>query len=229
MRMAPLILVAAVALAPPAAPTPAPVGPAPARSTEPAPAPSASTRTICAEWVRQSKDGYERLTLFADRTVVWKRSRDGKEDLDRKQLPAEELAFYCDYFGRPEVWAASEDLRSGLTGDFAAQSVITIVRPDGARKTFRFDDFSPLPGEAASVRAALEGLRTSMTSPLAPASRFAPSALTEGQLLKRFDGVLFRIRSIEREKGIVELEGVREPYRQYRKIEELRFQFSPPE
>jgi hypothetical protein len=232
MRTAFVFVLAAAPFAGLSTPTPStPVTPAPgaSRSGEATPASAVSPRTVCAEWVRQSKDGYERLTLFADRNVVWKRSRDGKEDLDRKQLPADELAFYCDYFARPEVWAATEDLRSGLTGDFAAQSMITITRPDGARKTFRFDDFSPLPGEAASVRAALEGLRTSMTSPLAPASRFAPGVLSEGQLLKRFDGVLFRIRSIEREKGIVELEGVREPYRQYRKIEELRFQFSPPE
>lgn len=204
----------------PAAATPAP-------SASPVPANQAPT--FCAEWIRQSREGYERLTLFSDRSVVWKRSRDGKDDLLRKQIAAEELAFYCEYFSRPEVWAIPADLRTGLTGDFTIQSSVTLTRSDGARKTFRFDDLSPLPGEAAAIRAALEGLKGVLTSPLAPASRFAPEALAAGQLLKRFDGEVFRIRAIEREKGIVELEGVRNPYREFRKIEELRFQFSPPE
>jgi hypothetical protein len=224
-RLAAAALVfAAAARARPAVPSEPTVTPAapPVTAAQPA-------RTFCAEWVRQSREGYERLTLFADRTLVWKRSRSGKDDLLRREIASEELDFYCGFFGRPEVWTAENDARTGLSGDFTVQSSITLVRPDGSRKTFRFDDLSPLPGEAAAVRAALEGLRASMTSPLAPASRFAPDALAEGQVLKRFDGAFFRIVKIEREKGVVELEGVREPYRQFRKIDELRFQFSPPQ
>ena len=203
-------------------------------SPRPPPSPSATPRgfsesTFCSEWVRQSRQGYERLTLFRDRSLVWKRSRDGKDDLLRKQIAPEELSYYCDYFSRPEVWSVAADQRSGLTGEFAVQSVVTVVRADGARRTIRFDDFSPLSPEAASLKAALEGLKGVLTDPLAPASRFAADALAPGQLLKRFDGEVFRIRAIEREKGVVELEGVRNPYREFRKIEELRFQFSPPE
>ena len=211
-----------------AAPGPSmtPVPPTPAVTARATPNPA---RTFCAEWVRQSKEGYERLTLFADRTLVWKRSRGGKDELLRREIASDELEFYCGFFGRPEVWAAEGDARTGLAGDFTVQSSLTLVRPDGSRKTFRFDDLSPLPGEAAAVRAALEGLRASMTDPLAPASRFAPDSLAAGQILKRFDGVFFRIVSVNHEKGVVELEGVREPYRQFRKIDELRFQFSPPQ
>ncbi len=190
---------------------------------------ASSKSTFCAEWVRQSRQGYERLTLFRDRSLVWKRSRDGKDEIARKRIAPEELVFYCDYFSRPEVWSVATDQRSGLTGEFAVQSVVTLVRADGARRTIRFDDFSPLSPEAASLKAALEGLKVVLTDPLAPASRFAPDALAPGQLLKRFDGAVFRIRTIDREKAVVELEGVNEPYRQFRKIEELRFQFSPPE
>jgi len=220
------LLFAGAALGPAAVPPEPSATPAAAGAATPAARPA---RTFCAEWVRQSREGYERLTLFADRKLVWKRSRSGKDDLLRREIASEELDYYCSFFGRPEVWAAENDARTGLSGDFTVQSSITLVRPDGARKIFRFDDLSPLPGEAAAVRAALEGLRASMTSPLAPASRFAPDALAEGQILKRFDGAFFRIVKIEREKGVVELEGVREPYRQFRKIDELRFQFSPPQ
>jgi len=198
------------------------LGPAPTPPPEPPP-------TFCAEWIRQSSQGYERLTLFADRTLVWKTSRGGSEDIQRKKLDAAETTFYCDYFRRREVWDLKEDLRTGLTGEFAAQSVLTVARPGGSRKKIRFDDLSPLPPEAAAVRSALEGLRLAMTAPLAPASRFASEHLAPGTLLKRFDGVLFRVKQIVPEKGVVELEGVVEPYSEFKKIEELRFQFSPPE
>ena len=53
--------------------------------------------------------------------------------------------------------------------------------------------------------------------------------LAPGTLLKRFDGAVFRVRRLEKEKGFVEIVGVIEPYSQFVKIEELRYQFSPPE
>lgn len=211
-------------------PTPTPTAGVPGAITPSlTPGAAPSQRTVCAEWIRQSHEGYERLTLFADGMLVWKKSRDGKDDLLRKPITSDERTFYCDYFSRNEVWALSGDLRTGLTGDLAATSSLTLTRPDGMQKTIRFDDFSPLPAEAAAIRAALEGLRSMLTSPLAPASRFAPDVLAVGQILKRFDGEMFRIRTLDKEKGVVEMEGVNQPYRQFRKIDELRFQFSPPE
>src|SRR6185295_14501323 len=103
------------------------------------------------------------------------------------------------------------------------------VKPDGSRKQLRFDELSALPAGASAVRSSLEGLRLTFLSPLAPASRFTPETLPAGTILRRFDGALFRVRQILSEKGVVELEGVREPYTEYKKIDELRFQFEPPE
>ena len=191
--------------------------------------PKASVATFCVEWIRQSREGYERFTVFTDRTLVWKTARGKVEDVRRRKLEPVELAFYCDYFSRPEVWELPEDLRTGLAGDFTAQSSVTLAKADGSRKQIRFDDLAALPADAASLRAALEGLKLTFLSPLAPASRFTPETLPPGTYLKRFDGVVFRVRQLVKEKGIVELEGVREPYSEFRRIEDLRFQFSPPE
>jgi hypothetical protein len=191
--------------------------------------PPAARPTFCIEWVRQSSAGFERITLFADRVVVWKTVDPAGELVRRKKLTPEELEFYCTYFTRTEVFGLPDDLRSGLTGDFAAQSVVTAIRKDGVAKRVRFDEFSALSADAAALRSALEGLRTVFTNPLAPASRFTADLLPAGTLLKRFDGVMFRVIRIEKEKGFVEIAGVNEPYSQFVKLEELRFQFSPPE
>jgi hypothetical protein len=40
---------------------------------------------------------------------------------------------------------------------------------------------------------------------------------------------VFEVRRLERETGFVEIVGVTEPYSQFVRIEELRFQFAPPE
>lgn len=193
--------------------------------------PSAAAKpTFCVEWIRQSRAGYERLTLFADSTVIWKTSSEREGELvRRKTLPAEEVEFYCSYFPRREFWQLSGDLRTGLTSDFNGQSLVTLTRPDGTRKTIRFDDLSALSADAGSLRAALDGLKAAIANPLAPASRFMPDTLPVGTLLKRFDGAVFRVTKLEKEKGFVEIRGVNEPYSQFVKIEELRFQFSAPE
>lgn len=198
-----------------------------------APAPEARAAppkpSFCLEWVRQSREGYERVTLFTDRTVVWKTAAGGKEEVRRKTLAPEELDFYCSYFARRELWELAEDLRTGLTGEFAAQASVTLVREDDTRKRIRYDELSALSADAAALRSALEGLKSIFTNPLAPASRFTAAVLPPGTKLKRFDGAIFKVVRIEPEKGVVEIAGVSEPYSQFVPIEELRFQFSPPE
>jgi hypothetical protein len=195
----------------------------------------ASKPTFCVEWVRQSREGYERITLFRDRSVVWKTvakteaGESATNEVRRKTLAPEEVDFYCTYFARPEFWELSEDLRTGLTGEFTSQSSVTFTRPDGARKRLRFDELSALSAGAAALRSALEGIRTVFTNPLAPASRFTADAVPPGTILKRFDGAVFRVVRLEKESGFVEIKGVSEPYSQFVKLEELRFQFSPPE
>jgi hypothetical protein len=192
-------------------------------------APPSVEPTFCVEWVQQSRNGYERITLFADRTVIWKTVDARGTDVRRKKLTPEERDFYCGFFTRPEVWNLPSDLRTGLTGELSTQSSITSARKDGSSKTVRFDELAPLSADASALRSALEGLRTVFTNPLAPASRFTADVLPPGTLLKRFDGAIFRILRLEKENGVVELVGVTEPYSQFFKLEELRFQFSPPE
>ena len=201
-----------------------------AASLAAAPPPATTKPTFCVEWVRQSREGYERITLFGDRAVVWKTVPiAGAEEVRRKTLTPEELDFYCTYFTRAEVWNLPDDLRTGLTGEFASQSSIVAARKDGSVKRVRFDELSALSADAAALRSALDGLKSIFTNPLAPASRFTADVLPPGTLLKRFDGAMFRVLRIEKEKGFVEIAGVNEPYSQFVKLEELRFQFSPPE
>lgn len=190
-----------------------------------APSPS----TFCVEWTAQSREGYERLTLFRDRSLVWKTRRRGTDEVKRQRLTPDEARFYCDYFAGGELWNAAGDLRSGLSGDFVRQSVVTLAREDGSRREIRFDELSALTPEVSALRSSLEGLKGIFTGPLAPASRFTVDNLPPGTVLRRFDGALFRVVRVNAEKGIVELEGVQEPFSEFRKIEELRFLFSPPE
>jgi len=195
----------------------------------PTPVPTPHGPTFCAEWIRQSDEGYDRLTVFRDRELVWKTSHGDKTELKRETLPQDETDFYCRFFAQQEFWDLPADLRSGLSGSLASTSAVTLTREDGSRKTVRFDDFSAGTSSSASLRSALEGLRGIFLSPLPPASRFTPETLPVGTLLKRFDGAMFRVSRLQKDTGFVEIVGVTEPYSQFVKIDELRFRFAPPE
>ncbi len=218
-----------VALYEVAAPTPTPTR---TRASAPGTTPTAASRagpTFCAEWILQTKEGYERLTLFADRTLVWKTSRDGKEDTRRKTIPADETDFYCQYFARDEFFALPADLRSGMTGSSVVQSRVWLTRPDGSRKAIRFDEFSSFSTESVALKASLLGLRNLFTERLAPATSFTAEALKPGTLLRRFDGVTFRVRRVIPEKKVVELEDVTNPISFFLRLSDLRTQFAAPE
>ncbi|HTD51650.1 MAG TPA: hypothetical protein VK780_01375, partial [Thermoanaerobaculia bacterium] len=150
------------------------------------------------------------------------------EDVRRKTLDAEERKFYCDYFARVEFWDLPDDMRSRLTGQFVSESRLRLARPDGSVKEIRFDELSSLAPAASALRASLEGLKRTFAERLAPPSRFTAATLSRGTVLKRFDGALFRITLLDEARGIVELQGVSEPFSFFRKIEELRFFFEPP-
>jgi len=187
------------------------------------------TPPFCAEWIRQSKDAYERVTLFSDGTLVWKRrSGEGAEDLKRKTMAPEELKFYCDYFSREEFWKLQDDFRTRLNAEFVHESQITITRRDGEHKSVRFDELSTLSLDALALKAALEGLRTLFVRTIAPASKFSPENLSPGTALTRLDGATFRVHMIDKARGVVELEGVSEPFSFFEKIDELRFLFEAP-
>ncbi|HEY1252101.1 MAG TPA: hypothetical protein VGH97_13005 [Thermoanaerobaculia bacterium] len=206
------------------------VGPFPSETPAPAPAPTTPPGpTYCMEWIRQSNEGYDRLTLFRDRMLVWKTSRHGHEEVKREPLEAAEAQYYCGFFEKNEFWALPADLRTRLASEFATESLVTLARADGARKTIRFDELSSHTADSAALVAALEGLKGIFLSPLSPASRYTADALPPGTLLRRFDGSVFRVQRLVKETGFVELVGVNEPYSQWVKIEELRYQFSPPE
>lgn len=194
----------------------------------PTPTPVAGP-TFCVEWIHQSTEGYDRLTLFRDRMLVWKTHRGEHESIKRERLNESEAQYYCDYFEREEFWSIPPDLRTGMLSDLAGESAVTLARRSGNRKTIRYDDLSSHTAASAALRAALEGLKGIFLSPLAPASRYTADVLTPGTLLKRFDGTVFRVGRLEKETGFVEIVGVTEPYSQFVKIEELRFSFAPPE
>jgi hypothetical protein len=185
--------------------------------------------SFCGEWIRQSRDGYERVTLFSDQALVWKVRRSGEpEDIRRKKIGPDETKYYCDFFARPEFERMPADLRTRLNAEFVSESVITVARPNGSQSQIHFDDLSTLSPDISGLRAALEGLRTLFTRTIAPASRFTTETLKAGMVLTRFDGVQFRIRMVDSTKGVVELEGISQPFSTFRRIDELRFLFRPP-
>ena len=102
------------------------------------------------------------------------------------------------------------------------------MRPDGSRKAIRFDELSSFSPAASALKASLEGLRSLFTARLAPVGQFTAETLPPGTVLRRFDGVYFRVRRVLADKGVVELEGVSDPISYYLSLSEMRLQFPGP-
>jgi hypothetical protein len=185
------------------------------------------TPTFCAEWVKQSSEGYERLTLFSDRTLVWKTRRGEVEDVRRKTLDAEERKFYCDYFARVEFWDLPDDMRSGLTGQFVSESRLRLARPDGSVKEIRFDELSSLAPAASALRSSLEGLKRTFAERIAPASRFTLRPLPRHVRETLRWEPCFGSRSWMR-RAASSAQGVSEPFSFFRRDRGARFFFEPP-
>ncbi len=208
-----LFLLAALAV--PVSPTPTP--------------PEPRGPTFCAEWIRQSGEGYERLTLFRNGVLIWKTSRGDRDEVKRETLEPTERDFYCAFFARDEFWKLPADLRTGLVG----------VSPRARPSRWR--------GRTETARAcASTTCRAARPNPRPCARRWKdcggffcrrwrrlPASLRRtsppGTLLKRFDGAVFRVTRLEKDTGFVEIAGVTEPYSQFVKIEELRFRFFAPD
>ena len=108
---------------------------------------------------------------------------------------------------------------------------MTLARPDGSRKIVRYDDLSTADFGRLGVPAlGARGAEGDLPEPARARRRASrPDLLPPGTLLERFDGTVFRVAHLEKATGFVEIVGVNEPYSQFVKIEELRFQFAPPE
>ena len=185
--------------------------------------------TFYFEWIARSGDASTRLTLFNDRTLV-RKTKAGKETaVERRKLSEEEWSHYVEYFAQARRDLGGDASQSsGLTGDFESSSR-AVFRPPGAREwTFSFDSFSALSLPAARIRTALEGLRDSFGKVLPSPDDFAPEKIPVGTVLTRVDGHRFRVRRLDADARMVELEGVDEPYSLFVKIADLRFTFKAP-
>ena len=181
------------------------------------------------EWIARSGAATTRLTLFTDRTLVRKTKDGDRTHVDRRVLSEEEYAHYLAYFAEAKRTAGGRlDFDSGLAGDFQVNSKAEFRPPGQPNWTFRFDSFSPLSLEASRIKTALEGLRDSFGHVLPSPGDFAPDKIPPGTVLTRLDGKRFRVHRVDRDAGVVELEGIDEPYSLFVKIENLRFTFKAP-
>ena len=184
--------------------------------------------TYVAEWVVRTGSAMQRVTLFSDGVLVRKSTADGKTEMKKRKLAPAELQSYVAVFRAPGVEDASGTFESGMSGDELPHSVITVTKADGHAWTISFDGLSALSPEAQRVRSVMQDLRDSFGQPRAAAGDFPPDKLVPGRILRRRDGVEFRIVRFDEHAGVVELKGLDEPYSQFYKLDRLAASFLPP-
>ena len=206
-------------------------GAAPATESVSAPpaANEAATSTYLFEWMTRTGAASRRLTLFGDGILVRKSvSTDGKTELKKRKLSAEEYAFYSEYFGSPESREGAGDFETGLTGEQSARSEVSFAPPGGPRWSLSFDSFSALSAPASRVKSALEGLLDSFGKVLPNEDEFPMEKLVPGALLRHRDGQEYRVVHVDEGAKIVELRPVGQPYSRFYPWSKLRYSFYPP-
>ena len=188
----------------------------------------AATPTYLVEWLSRTGEATQRVTLFSDGVLVRKSTADGKTEMKKRKLSATEYDSYAAMFRAPEAEQAAGVFQSGISGEGVAQSVITVTRADGSVWKLEFDSFSAVTLEAQRIKAALEDLRVSFGKAMASSADFPVEKLTPGTILRRRDGVAFRVIHYDDHAGIVEVRAESEPYSQFYKLENLHLSFYPP-
>ena len=161
-----------------------------------------------------------------------RRAADGKDEVKRetpRRRPRRSST--ASFFARNEIWGLAAGPADGP--DRRARGASRRSRSRGRTAAARRSGSTTSRPATADVFVAALGARGAQGDLPEPArARRRASRRTcspPGTLLQRFDGALFRVAHLEKDTGFVEIEGVNEPYSQWIKIEELRFQFAPPE
>ncbi len=188
----------------------------------------AAEPTYLFEWVSRTRESTGRLTLFADHTLVRKLAAGKSADIRKRKLSNEEYDYYVAYFSDPQSLQAAGNYRSGSTGDLLSVCEVTFQLPGGKTWRMSYDSLSSLTFEAVRVRSALEGLYDSFGKVLPSPADFAPEKMPPGTILHRRDGASFRVIRVDADHGMVELQGLNEPYSLFLKIDDLRFTFLAP-
>lgn len=189
---------------------------------------AAAEPTYLFEWVSRTRESTGRLTLFTDRTLVRKLTAGKAVDMKKRKLSEEEYDYYAAYFSDPQSLRAAGSYESGTTGDLLSVCEVTFQLPGGKKWKMSYDTLSTLTFEAVRVKSALEGLYDSFGKVLPSPTDFSPDKMPPGTILRRRDGARFRVIRVDGDHGMVELQGVNEPYTLFLRIDDLRFTFLAP-
>ncbi len=146
--------------------------------------------TFCAEWVRQSNEGYDRLTLFRKACSSGRRAAEARTRSSGIALGPRSSQFYCDFFARPgRSGRSAARPADGPDRELASCFAVTLARPNGEPQDACASTICrATPPRSSSLRSALEGLGGFFCRRSRPVTRFAPAICRTGdpsQALRR--------------------------------------------
>ncbi len=188
---------------------PATVAPAAPRQTA---APPLSDRSL--ELLRldcATRLGRREVTLFGNGTIRLRDGPVGREWMGLAELGPDELQGTLRRLAAEDLSDAAEQPR-GVTGEWVERCDLVLDLPGDRRRTARFGRYDALPLGLAHVRQIAEelGARVAVLRENNEAlpERYEPRL---GDVLKRFDGNLFRVMNFTSDHKGVELDGVEQP------------------
>jgi len=167
--------------------------------------------------------GHRELTLFANGTVRIRDGERGKELMGLQELNPDELRGMVNRLREEDL---SEDrTEKGVQGDWIERCELHLEIPGQPLQVFRFGRYDAMPLHLSRVLRVADDLAAKVGDLRGKEALPPGYQPTPGDVLKRVDGQLFRVRAFTGDKKGVELQGVDAPLTLFVLIDQMRQEF----
>lgn len=171
----------------------------------------------------RSKIGRREVTLFANGTVRVRDGEPGKEALGLAELNVEELEGFVNRLR--EIDLSREKPLKGLEGDWIERCRLVVELPGAARHDLVVARYQAQSLTLSTLLRVVEDAAAKVTSLTDREQLPVDYEPKLGDILKRFDGVLYRVRGFTADKKAIELQGVKAPLTIFIARDALRKEF----
>lgn len=171
----------------------------------------------------RSKIGRREVTLFANGTVRVRDGEPGKEALGLTELDVAELEGFVNRLR--EIDLSREKPLRGLEGDWIERCQLVVELPGTTRVDLVVNRYQAQSLTLSTVLRLVDDVAakvTSLTDREQLPVNYEPKL---GDVLRRFDGVLYRVRGFTADKKAIELQGVKSPLTIFIARDALRREF----
>lgn len=193
----------------------------------PAPPPASATDARVVQILQydcRNELGRREVTLFGNGTIRLRDGELGREWVGLAELAPEEMQGYLNRLGEEDL-SKMESLPRGVEGRWVEKCELKLQLAGQPLRSFQFGRYDTLPLALSRVLRVAEDMAAEVEDLKGDEQLPVDYEPRRGDVLKRFDGELFKVFAFTTDDKGVEMQGVKQPITLYVLREELRKEF----